>query len=223
MIEARDLSKKFRDNTVLDGVSFHIAEGETVGLFGDSGAGKSTITKLLCGIYQPDSGEIYLDGEILAAKGRRYDRALGLAIQPVYQQPHAALDPKQKIASAFREVIRCHKMAKSSGQEDEMIEQALGAVGLGTSILSHLPHQISGGEAQRICIAKCLLFNPRLLILDEATSMLDVSTQANVLGMVRKQIGLRKGSILLISHDRKLTEYLSDRIYIIDNSRLEEL
>lgn len=96
------------------------------------------------------------------------------------------------------------------------------SVGLEPAILTRLPHQISGGEAQRVCIAKCMLFRPRLLILDEATSMLDVSTQANVIGMVRRKMQEANGSILLISHDRPLVDHLSDRIYIFDKKQIRE-
>ena len=98
----------------------------------------------------------------------------------------------------------------------------LDKVGLETDILTHLPHQISGGEAQRVAIARCLLFRPRLLILDEATSMLDVSTQANVLGMVRRQMQEHHGSILLISHDEALVNLLCDQIYVFDNKTLKK-
>ena len=143
-------------------------------------------------------------------------------IQQVFQQPHAALDPTQKLSAGFFELIRYHKFASGREEEREMTEKALSSVGLEPRILNHLPHQISGGEAQRICIARCLLFNPRLLILDEATSMLDVSTQANVIGLVRRAMQSNNGSLLLISHDRALVEYLSDKIYSFVNHTLWE-
>ena len=122
----------------------------------------------------------------------------------------------------FRELIRYHGFAKTRAEEQALIEMLLEEVGLDTDILAHLPRQISGGEAQRIAIARCLLFRPRLLILDEATSMLDVSTQANVIALVRKVMAKNKGSVLLISHDKALVDTLCDQIYLFDNQTLKE-
>ena len=110
----------------------------------------------------------------------------------------------------------------SKEREQELTEEMLDKVGLETDILTHLPHQISGGEAQRVAIARCLLFRPRLLILDEATSMLDVSTQANVLEMIRQRMTECGGSILLISHDRPLIDFFCDQIYVFDNKTLKK-
>ena len=222
MIEGTHLYKAFRGKTVLKDVSFVIGDGETVGLYGESGIGKSTIAKLLTGIYRPDAGEILFDGIRLASKDTPYDRKRGLAIQQVFQQPDAALDPKQRVSDGLSELIRFHRLVKSREQERELMLRSVAAVGLDPAILTRLPHQISGGEAQRVCIAKCMLFSPRLLILDEATSMLDVSTQANVLGMVRRSMRETNGSVLLISHDRPLVENLSNRIYTFDHKQLKE-
>ena len=118
--------------------------------------------------------------------------------------------------------LSCPAAARLPGRkgEDALIRELLAEVSLDTEILGHLPHQISGGEAQRIAIARCLLFHPKLLILDEATSMLALSTQANVLGLVRRSILERGGSVLLISHDRELTDYLCDPIYSFDQTHL---
>lgn len=222
MIEGLHLDKAFRGNRVLKDVSFTIGEGETVGLYGESGIGKSTVAKLLTGIYRPDGGEILLMGKRLVSADTPYDRARGIVIQQVFQQPDAALDPRQRVSDGLTELIRYHKLAKNREEERELVAQAADGVGLDSAVLSRLPHQISGGEAQRVCIAKCMLFRPRLLILDEATSMLDVSTQANVIGMVRRRMKESNGSILLISHDRPLVEHLSDRIYTFESKRLEE-
>ena len=222
LIEAAHLRKAFRKKTVLEDVSFTIREGETVGLYGESGTGKSTVAKLLTGVCRPDAGRILLDGKLLVSGDTPYDRNSGLIIQQVFQQPDAALDPRQRIRDGLIELIRYHKLAETKEEEQERARKAAEAVGLDQAILTRLPHQISGGEAQRVCIAKCMLFRPRLLILDEATSMLDVSTQANVLAMVRRSMRETNGSVLLISHDRPLVEHLCDRIYTFENKRLRE-
>lgn len=222
MIEGRDLKKAFGSKLIFEHANFTVPDGQIVGVYGPSGIGKSTLAKLLCGVMRPDEGEILLDGELLVSADQPYDRRRGLAIQMVYQQPYSSLDPSQKLMDGFRELIRYHGFAKTRAEEQALIEMLLEEVGLDTDILAHLPRQISGGEAQRIAIARCLLFRPRLLILDEATSMLDVSTQANVIALVRKVMAKSKGSVLLISHDKALVDTLCDQIYLFDNQTLKE-
>ena len=215
MILIQHLGKTFDKRPVLTDVSLEIPDGTVCGVYGKSGIGKSTLAKILCGVSAPDSGSVFLDGISLYDEKKRYNRKTGLQIQMVYQQPYATLDPRQPIGDGFRELISYHRFAPK-GDERPMTEEALRRVGLKPDILNHLPHQISGGEAQRVAIARSLLFHPRLLILDEATSMLDVSTQANVLGMVRRQMQASGGSILLISHDEALIDLYCDQIYRFD-------
>ena len=216
MIALQNIDKSFNGKRVLQNISLEIPDNQICGVFGKSGIGKSTLAKILCGVCPPDAGRILLDNRCLVSNDRPYDRRLGISIQMVYQQPYATLDPRQKIGSGFRELIRYHRFAPK-GKEQALTEEILSKVGLEPQILAHLPHQISGGEAQRVAIARCLLFQPRLLILDEATSMLDVSTQANVLGVVRRQMRANGGSVLLISHDEGLVKSLCDQIYVFDN------
>ena len=216
MIALQNIDKSFNGEHILQNVSLEIPDNQICGVFGKSGIGKSTLAKILCGVCPPDAGRILLDNRCLVSNDRPYDRRLGISIQMVYQQPYATLDPRQKIGSGFRELIRYHRFAPK-GKEQALTEEILTKVGLEPQILSHLPHQISGGEAQRVAIARCLLFQPRLLILDEATSMLDVSTQANVLGVVRRLMHANGGSILLISHDEGLVDSICDQIYVFDN------
>ena len=221
MIRGENLKKTFGDQLVFENVSFVIPDGEIVGFYGSSGIGKSTLAKILCGIKKTDEGAVYLDDELLCAAGTSYDRKKGLQIQMVYQQPYAALDHSQKIIKGFYELIRYHHFAKNKSEAHVLIRELMDEVGLNMETLNHLPHQISGGEAQRIAIARCLLFRPKLLILDEATSMLDVSTQANVLALVKRVMKKHNGSVLLISHDRELVEYLCDRIYMFEECHLK--
>ena len=216
MIALQNIDKSFNGEHILQNVSLEIPDNQICGVFGKSGIGKSTLAKILCGVCPPDAGRILLDNRCLVSNDRPYDRRLGISIQMVYQQPYATLDPRQKIGSGFRELIRYHRFAPK-GKEQALTEEILTKVGLEPQILSHLPHQISGGEAQRVAIARCLLFQPRLLILDEASSMLDVSTQANVLGVVRRLMHANGGSILLISHDEGLVNSICDQIYVFEN------
>lgn len=142
----------------------------------------------------------------------------------VYQQPHASLDPSQKLGAGLRELIAYHHLAANRREADSQIRSILSEVQLPQELQNHLPYQISGGEAQRAALARCLLLQPRLLILDEATSMLDVSTQAAVLSLVRRLMLERGGSVLFISHDRALTDYYCDTVYEFDGAhRLREV
>lgn len=222
MILGKNLTKSFGEKLIFQDVDFTVDNGEILGLYGRSGIGKSTLAKILCGVAKPDTGQIYFKDQLLFSTEKPYDRRLGLGIQMVYQQPYASLDHSQKIIHGFLELIRYHRFAPSGKQAKALVGSLMEQVGLDMDILNHLPHQISGGEAQRIAIARCLLFKPELLIMDEATSMLDVSTQANIIALVKRLVVEKGGSILLISHDRQLVDFLCDRIYIMENNKIKE-
>ena len=216
MLEINNCCKSFGSQTVLQNVSLNIPAGSIIGVSGASGIGKSTLAKILCGVTAPDAGEIFLDGQLLLSKKEAYDRKRGLAIQMVYQQPYATLDPSQKIGTGLRELISYHRLAENKRAAEKLIADILAQMQLPDKILAHLPRQISGGEAQRVALARCLLLRPKLLILDEATSMLDVSTQANLLALVKAQMVPGGGAVLFISHDRALTEFYCDTVYEFD-------
>ncbi len=224
MLEIKNCCKSFENRTVLQDVSLTIPGGSIIGVSGASGIGKSTLAKILCGVTAPDAGEIFLDGQLLVSEKSNYDRRWGLAIQMVYQQPYATLDPSQKIGAGLRELISYHRLTKNKQETEKLIADILAQMQLPSKILAHLPRQISGGEAQRVALARCLLLSPKLLILDEATSMLDVSTQANLLALVKAQMLPNGGSVLFISHDRALTDFYCDTVYAFDEDhRLKEV
>lgn len=218
MIEAKSVSKAFGEKEVLSNLSFSLDEGEILGVYGKSGVGKTTLAKILCGLVPMDEGEIRMDGKMLFTSTSPYDRELGRGIQMVYQHPYASLDPNQKIRSSISELIKYHGLAKGKEETEALILKVLSEVNLDEGILSHLPRQISGGEAQRVALARCLLMKPTLLIMDEATSMLDVMVQANVFELVKKSVIDKGGSILLISHDRELVDYVADRILDLEKN-----
>ena len=219
MLEIKNCCKAFGSQTVLQNVSLNIPAGSIIGVSGASGIGKSTLAKILCGVTAPDAGAVFLDGKLLVSQKEAYDRKCGLAIQMVYQQPYATLDPLQKIGTGLRELISYHRLAENKRAAEKLIADTLAQMQLSTKILAHLPRQISGGEAQRVALARCLLLRPKLLILDEATSMLDVSTQANLLALVKAQMLPNGGSVLFISHDRALTDFYCDVVYAFDEDR----
>lgn len=224
MLEINNCCKSFGNQTVLQDVSMTIPNGSIIGVSGASGIGKSTFAKILCGVTAPDAGAVFLDGKLLVSQKEAYDRKRGLAIQMVYQQPYATLDPSQKIGTGLRELISYHRLAENKRAAEKLIADILAQMQLPDKILAHLPRQISGGEAQRVALARCLLLRPKLLILDEATSMLDVSTQANLLALVKAQMVSGGGSVLFISHDRALTDFYCDTVYAFDEDhRLKEV
>lgn len=224
MLEINNCCKSFGNQTVLQDVSMTIPNGSIIGVSGASGIGKSTLAKILCGVTAPDAGAVFLDGKLLVSQKEAYDRKCGLAIQMVYQQPYATLDPAQKIGAGLRELISYHRLTKNRQETEKLIADILAQMQLPSKILAHLPRQISGGEAQRVALARCLLLRPKLLILDEATSMLDVSTQANLLALVKAQMVSGGGSVLFISHDRALTDFYCDTVYAFDEDhRLKEV
>ncbi len=216
MLEIKNCCKSFGNQTVLQDVSLNIPDGSIIGVSGASGIGKSTLAKILCGVTAPDAGAVFLDGKLLVSQKEAYDRKRCLAIQMVYQQPYATLDPSQKIGAGLRELIFYHHLAENKKAAEALIADVLTQMQLPPKILAHLPWQISGGEAQRVALARCLLLRPKLLILDEATSMLDVSTQANLLALVKAQMLSGGGSVLFISHDRALTDFYCDTVYEFD-------
>lgn len=224
MLEIKNCCKSFGNQTVLQDVSMTIPNGSIIGVSGASGIGKSTLAKILCGVTAPDAGAVFLDGKLLVSQKEAYDRKCGLAIQMVYQQPYATLDPAQKIGAGLRELISYHRLTKNRQETEKLIADILAQMQLPDKILAHLPRQISGGEAQRVALARCLLLSPKLLILDEATSMLDVSTQANLLAFVKAQMIPSGRSVLFISHDRALTDFYCDTVYAFDEDhRLKEV
>ena len=201
LFKAEDLSKKYNGKLVLDKFSFEADKGQIVGIYGQSGAGKSTVAKIICGAEKPDSGSF---------------TEFGLKIQMIYQQPWSSLDPSQKIGKGFEELVKYHHFADGKESAEKLIKKQIAEVGLSEEILGHLPYQISGGEAQRVAIAKALMFDPDILVMDEATSMLDVLTQASIMDLVKKTVIRKGGSVILISHDLEFVNFVCDKIYYLE-------
>ena len=217
MVKIESLSFSYSDKVIFKDASLTIKDKKITALLAPSGEGKCTLAKLLTGCYKPNSGAITLDDKVLSTC-EGYNRALGLSIALVYQNPSSSLDPSQRVISSITELIRYHKICDRS-EEKLLIKKYIEELNLDEDILNHRPRQLSGGEAQRIALLKALLLKPRLLILDEATSMLDVSTQANVISLAIKAIKEINGSILLITHDKELAAAISDEIYIIQGNK----
>lgn len=223
MLIAETVTKYYGKHRILDGVSFKIEEGELVSIVGPSGEGKSTIARILCGTVQPDGGRVLFQGEeLLTAVGRSRKRQRR-NIQLIMQQPYASLDPRQTVGSAVSEPLLFYKIAGSKGEARRRSLDLMEQMQLPPGLYDRRPGELSGGQVQRVLIARALTLSPALFIADEATSMLDMSSQAQIVRIFQSLVRNHGVSILFISHDWPLVESISSRIYQLSNGKLSEL
>lgn len=228
-LEVSHLGKTFRtglwgSHTVVavDDVSLVVPKGHTLGLVGMSGSGKSTLARLIMGLIRPDHGAVCFRGEDITHQTGAARRARARELQMLFQHPTAALHPRMLLRDSMREPLRLHRGLIDPRDWDEAIVAQLAVVALDPVLLDRYPHQLSGGQLQRLCLARLLLLSPQCIVLDEPTSMLDVSVQAQVMNLL-DQIRLEKGiSYLFISHDLDLVRAYSDDIAVMYHGRLIE-
>ena len=220
MLTVNNLNKKFNNKIILDNANFEIGENEIISITGKSGEGKSTIGRILCGTIKADSGEIKFNNHDLLLSSFKYNKEFRHDIQLIPQQPFLALDKKQTIGSAVLEPILFHKIAKNYQEAKKMVLDLFTQVDLPHELFSRFPWQISGGQAQRIVIARGLTLSPKLLISDESTSMLDTNTQFQILKIYSKLVETKKLSLLLITHDLELAHGISDKVYNLEKGIL---
>ncbi len=197
----------------VDGVSFSINKGEVVGLVGESGCGKSTIGKALVSLVQPKSGKIFYNGVDISKKG--YMQTLRRNIQYIFQDPFSSLNPRMTVRTILSRPMQIFGLYSSQEEKQEKLSKLLTEVGLTAEHALRYPHEFSGGQKQRISIARALAVEPELIIADEPTAALDVSIQAQILKLLvslKETLGL---TILFISHDLGVVEYMSDRIFVM--------
>ena len=205
----------------VDGVSLAIAKGETLGLVGESGCGKSTVARLIVGLYQPTRGEIRYGGRVIDFANA--ELALRRTMQMIFQDPYASLNPRWRVADIIAEPIRAHGLAQGPSDVKARVAALLEQVGLAPADGAKFPHQFSGGQRQRISIARALATRPAFLICDEPTSALDVSVQAQVLNLLRRlqrELGL---TYLFISHNLAVVHHVADRVGVMYLGRIVEL
>jgi oligopeptide/dipeptide ABC transporter ATP-binding protein len=220
MIEVAELARHYRtrDGVVraVDGVSFTVARGETLGLVGESGCGKSTTARLLVALERPTAGRILLDGtDVTNARGASL-RALRRRVQLVFQDPYASLNPRRSVAATLQEVLTVHRITRTR------VPELLDMVGLPASVATRYPHQLSGGQRQRVGIARALAVEPEVLVLDEPVSALDVSVRAEVMNLLTRLRDELDLTYLFISHDLGMVRHLSDRIAVMYLGRIVE-
>lgn len=223
LVEARGLVKEYgAGRRVVDGVSFAIARGETLGLVGESGSGKSTVARMLLRLVEPTSGEVLYEGRDLLTLGSGEMRGMRRRMQIVFQDPFAALNPRMRVREILAEPFSIHEERPVEGLAGRLTEM-LCTVGMDSSALERFPHEFSGGQRQRINIARALALRPEFLVLDEPVSALDVSVGAQVINLLRelqREFGL---TYLFISHSMPLVRYLCDRVAVMQRGRVVEL
>jgi peptide/nickel transport system ATP-binding protein len=215
----KHLHKKFNGRNVLEDVSLDINPAETFGLCGKSGSGKTTVGRCIVGLEKPDSGEIQFDGIDLLSENKRNSSVASTRVQMIFQHPETSLDPRMKGMDSIIEPLQIHSKCNGEQMHDKARELA-DMVGLSMEHLHRYPSQLSGGEIQRIVLARILSIGPQLIVADEPTSMLDVSVQAQVLRLMQR-IQEEKGiSYLLISHDIELLHQVCDRIAYLEEGSI---
>ncbi|NWG72801.1 MAG: ABC transporter ATP-binding protein [Parvularculaceae bacterium] len=225
MLELIEVSRYFRQGLlatgkVVDKVSLRLKPGEMVGLIGESGCGKSTLGRLAVKLVPVSGGRILLDGVEVTSMSERRFRAYRRTIQIVFQHPETALDPAFTLRRSM-----CEALAKSGlprHKEASWLEQVAEEVNVPPSILDRYPDQVSGGEIQRVAVARVLLLRPRYIVLDEPTSMLDVSSQAQIMQALMRQVRRYAAAMLLISHDLELVKAVCSRVMVMRYGRIIE-
>jgi oligopeptide/dipeptide ABC transporter ATP-binding protein len=232
LLEAKDIVKWFPIKKALsfkpkgfvkavDGVSFSIMKGETVGLVGESGCGKSTLARTILRLIEPNSGELLLDGDDFLSAGRHELKELRKKMQIIFQDPYGSLHPKMKIKTILGEPLRISGYGNAE-KRAARISELINLVGLKDEHLSRFPHEFSGGQRQRIVIARALATNPGFIICDEPVSALDVSVRSQVLNLLKDLQQSINLTYLFISHDLSVVEHFCDRVMVMYLGRLVE-
>ncbi|MGC8880063.1 MAG: ABC transporter ATP-binding protein [Anaerolineae bacterium] len=211
------------DIKAVDDISFHVKKGETLGLVGESGCGKSTAGRAILQLYRPTAGHVYFKGEDLTQLKGEALRRKRREMQMIFQDPYASLNPRMTVGSIISEPLEVHNIYSSRKERQERVQELLRVVGLNPYFINRYPHEFSGGQRQRIGIARALAVNPEFIVCDEPISALDVSIQAQIINLLmdlQAQFGL---TYLFIAHDLSVVRHISDRIAVMYLGKLMEL
>jgi peptide/nickel transport system ATP-binding protein/oligopeptide transport system ATP-binding protein len=207
----------------VDGLSLEIQRGETLGIVGETGCGKSTTAKLLVRLLDPTSGSILFDGEDIAARKGERLKALHREMQMIFQDPYSSLNPRKTVGSIIAEPFAIHDLLNGTGERKRHVQELMDRVGLNPEHYNRYPHEFSGGQRQRIGVARAIALEPKVLVADEPVSALDVSIQAQVLNLLRglqREMGL---TLIFIAHDLSVVRHMCDRVAVMYLGKLVEL
>ncbi len=207
----------------VDDISFTLHRGETLGIVGESGCGKSTVAKLLMNLEQPTAGEILYKGEDISKLSGRALKAVRRNIQMVFQDPYTSLNPRMTVGDIIGEPFEIHPESAPKGDRRRKVQELLDVVGLNPEYINRYPHQFSGGQRQRIGIARGLALNPEVIICDEPVSALDVSVQAQVINLMERLQNEYDLAYLFIAHDLSIVRHISDRVGVMYLGKLAEI
>jgi peptide/nickel transport system ATP-binding protein len=218
------LRRKVAEVKAVDGVSFKIKRGETLGLVGETGCGKTTIGRCILRLYDPTEGQILFEGEDITNLTGERIRKVRSKMALIFQDPYSSLDPRQSAGSIVGEPIKIHRMASSESEYNTSVEQLFRIVGLDPSMEGRFPHEFSGGQRQRIGVARSLSTGPSLIVGDEPISALDVSIQAQIINLLEElQEGLKGLTYLFIAHDLSVVRHISDRVAVMYLGHIVEI
>ncbi len=228
LLEIRDLKKHFRVGRgatlkAVDGISLEIERGETLGLVGESGCGKTTAGRVLVRLYEPSGGEVIFGGKDVHGTEGEEGRALNRKMQMIFQDPQASLNPRMIVSDIIAEGLDIHNLVGSKKERLDRVHELLDVVGLDKEHANRYPHEFSGGQRQRIGVARALAVDPEFIVADEPVSALDVSIQAQVINLMRRLQEERGLTYLFISHDLSVVKYISDRVGVMYLGQLVEL